>query len=327
MLDELNYINRLIISKNELIKDSIAFLRRRYPSRTSNYNKCIRDLNYVYNAIVADLQQNSSMHTKNVGNKFWYDGKRQIREFTAEFGTYDFLNSKMKAIYNTPYLDDLFLFLKNIIRFGLFETPNDSLTEATLVSQHCQRNWDYNHFVPDDDIATLIEVATTAPTKQNLSYYKLIASTDRSFNNYCFKNSIDPGNSDTFTRNTQVDAPLLLLWCYDPQAGDDNNELFVPDQSVSINYDKSIMISLGATALAAAQLGYRTGFCQCVVRESINQKLKETFNKDLVFSGTFLGIGKPNPRAKNWYEVLDSRNKISRIVYPEIRKEIEIYKI
>lgn len=327
MLDDLNSINQLIGARNRLVSESIAFLKKRYPVRTSNYIKCTRDLNYIYSAIIADLQQNSLINTKNVGNKFWYEGKRQIREFTAEFNTYDFLNSKMKGIYNTVHLDNLFTFLKNIIRFGPIETTNTSLTEATLVSQHCQRNWDYNYVIPNEDISTLIEVATTAPTKQNLSYYKLIASTDRDFNHYCFKNSIDPGNPDTFTRNTQVDAPLLLLWCYDSKASIDNNELFVPDQSVSINYDKSIMISLGATALAAAQLGYRTGFCQCVIHESINQKLKEKFNKDFVFSGTFLGIGKPNPYAKNWYEVLNSNNKVSRIVYPEIRKEIETYRI
>jgi hypothetical protein len=199
-----------------------------------------------------------------------------------------------------------------------------NLVKASQISNHCQRNWDYNTPIPQDDIDKLTTVGTSMPTKQNLAYYKLIVSTNRDFNHYCFTKSIDIKNDDTFTRNTQVDAPLLFLWCYEPNAVLDNQNLFVPDKSININFDRSISISLGGISLAAAQLGYRTGFCQCVQIDEINKKLKSTFNKELNFSGVFLGVGKPHPKAEHWYQVLDDNGIETRIVYPEIKKEIEI---
>lgn len=204
---------------------------------------------------------------------------------------------------------------------------NKILIDAVNVTQHCQRNWDYSSIIPHEDLSTLITVATSMPTKQNLSYFKLVASLDKEFNRFCFENSIDPNNKKSKGRNFQVNAPLLFFWCYDPKTLDDCKKLPVFDDSLPKNFDNSIMISLGGTALAAAQLGYRTGFCQCALHDPINKKLKEKFKKDLHFSGTFLGVGKPNPNAKYWYEILNDQGLVEHTVQPEPRKGIEIYKI
>jgi nitroreductase len=326
MSKNLEKINDLLNKKETIINECVHLIEARFSSRTKE--KCHRDLTYITNAIISDLLFDTSIYTMNTANKFWYDGERQIKSYKTEFIVYELLKNKIKSIYgNNQRVNDLFNLLKTIIVQGPLQTQNQSISQAALTTQHCQRNWDYDAIISENDIATLIDIATSMPTKQNLSFYKLIVSTDREFNHFCFTNAHNPNNNDTFTRNTQVDAPLLLLWCWDPQAEYDNKELLVPDESISINYQKSVMISLGATILTAAQLGYRTGFCQCAVHEPINEKLKEKFNRDLQFSGTFLGIGAPNPNAENWYEVLDSNNNITRIVYPNIKKEIDVCRL
>tara|TARA_A100001011_G_C14107297_1_gene755367 strand:- start:94 stop:759 length:666 start_codon:yes stop_codon:yes gene_type:complete len=185
--------------------------------------------------------------------------------------------------------------------------------QASLIAERCQRNWNYDIPVKDQDIETLIQVAINMPTKQNVDYYELIVSTNKNFNKSCYDSAINPDDpyfesEPNKLRNGQVNAPLLFIWqnslngtetfderCLVTRDIDGNNTGDYLDHSV----DTAIGISSGATALAAAYLGYKTGFCACMDMPTLYRKNKETeflkVSENLLKAHTtlFLGIGNP----------------------------------
>ena len=53
------------------------------------------------------------------------------------------------------------------------------LNETIHESQKCQRNWDLNKQISEEDKQLIVESATNCPSKQNLIYYKLHVIEDR----------------------------------------------------------------------------------------------------------------------------------------------------
>ena len=50
---------------------------------------------------------------------------------------------------------------------------NSVITKAIIKSQHCQRNWDLEKEIPDEDLQLLTTAGTQCPSKQNIAFYKL----------------------------------------------------------------------------------------------------------------------------------------------------------
>ena len=59
------------------------------------------------------------------------------------------------------------------------QTKNMELFKAIHRAQHCQRNFDLNQKMPEQDIKTIITAATECTSKQNIANYKLHVITDR----------------------------------------------------------------------------------------------------------------------------------------------------
>ena len=53
--------------------------------------------------------------------------------------------------------------------------------KAIIRSQHCQRNWDLQKQIPQDDIDLIVHSVTNCPSKQNISFYKVHVITNRQF--------------------------------------------------------------------------------------------------------------------------------------------------
>ena len=149
----------------------------------------------------------------------------------------------------------------------------------------CQRNWDENFVIPEEHIQYILDVCTTVPTKQNMNVYSLVAITDRQTMFNIFKKAAyNPDDYNrTFMRNSQINANALLVWCDGTEEPEDERDR-----------DLAIGISSGSAALAAAELGYSTGFCKCFVPEKITKVLRKQNIKTNNNTYLMLGIGKPN---------------------------------
>lgn len=191
------------------------------------------------------------------------------------------------------------------------------ITQAVDTTEGCQRNWNYDHLIPDDHINTIVHTAVTMPTKQNQDFYSLIVSNDRDFNYAFYLNTfVDEEGLDNEGRNAQTNSPLLLIWI--------KNESYVTQEN---SYEGSaamnIGVSAGATALAANMLGYRTGFCRCI-NEILTIPLLKKYNIITSKVELALGIGIPDPNMpdRNYVKFPDGIKRFGKKT-----KKIKVYSI
>jgi hypothetical protein len=51
---------------------------------------------------------------------------------------------------------------------------NNFLEETIIKSQRCQRNWNLDKSIPEEDINTFKTAVTNCPSKQNVLFYKVV---------------------------------------------------------------------------------------------------------------------------------------------------------
>ena len=173
-----------------------------------------------------------------------------------------------------------------------------TLLDYARTIEPCQRNWDEDYEVPEEHIDYILDVCTTVPTKQNLNTYSLVTITDReTIENIYQKCAFDPqGYAATYLKNSQVNANVLFIWCN----GTDKAE-FKDDVDIAVG------ISSGAAALAAAELGYKTGFCKCFEPRPLRKILRKAGIKDYNHGILMLGVGKPNEDFPRHYVVRNGK--------------------
>ena len=180
------------------------------------------------------------------------------------------------------------------------------IKKAVIRSQHCQRNWDLNKEIPQEDLDLIVHAATQCPSKQNVAFYKVHFITNREvieavhdktagFTNY------ETGGSET---NSQTLANLLIAFeeedYIDRHTTDTvfrNDELLAHDKYERYEPKNDIYMSMGisasAASLAAVNLGYKTGFCKCIDSELAEQFVQKHFYKRVNNPTLALGIGHP----------------------------------
>ena len=151
------------------------------------------------------------------------------------------------------------------------------IKKAVIRSQHCQRNWDLNKEIPQEDLDLIVHAATQCPSKQNVAFYKVHFITNREvieavhdktagFTNY------ETGGSET---NSQTLANLLIAFeeedYIDRHTTDTvfrNDELLAHDKDEITQKQKDVLardrfmaigIAAGYVNLTASMLGYGSG--------------------------------------------------------------------
>ena len=152
----------------------------------------------------------------------------------------------------------------------------DQLKRAIHESQKCQRNWDLDKEMPQEDIDLIMEAATQCPTRQNIPFYNVSAITNRTpiekihAATQCFK--IDPNvdvseyhkfvsqGSDVekpnppeewdMKTNPQVLGQLLLAFSPNEKTyyERDKDRLGQPMSDKRNKWEKDVMLSIGAVS-------------------------------------------------------------------------------
>jgi nitroreductase len=321
----------VLMNQNLLIENLVVLVNSNFSTNrkiSENLDKCTRDLTLVLEAVFKDIDSKTTVFTNRIANRFWYNERSQLKTSDVEIKVYNFLLNELKKILNNDdyqHAENSINTLLRIIQNG--PEINDfgtKISQDVLKAEHCQRNWDHEFIFPEDDLDALIKVATTMPTKQNRDYYKLIVSTDRLFNKKIYSLADDPENPDTPERNSQVNANVLFLYINNKDFKNKNN-MFKDDHDY--NTSMSVGISSGALALAAAQMDYRIGFCQCFLNSEIKKELEK---KNIILDpkeNVFLlvGVGKPNNDFPWFSLVNDETNTLKRNI-STLKKLINVYR-
>lgn len=156
------------------------------------------------------------------------------------------------------------------------------IKKAVIRSQHCQRNWDLEKTIPQDDLDLILHAATKCPSKQNIAFYKVhmitnrdiieeIHNTTAGFKNY---------NTGEMETNSQTLANLLIAFEVEDfidRHSDDkvfrNDEMWSLDTTGQMSEAEknnlkrdthmAIGIAAGYVNLTSSMLGYGTGCCAC----------------------------------------------------------------
>lgn len=308
-------------NKKLIIDELLEEIKIKFPYRTDEPEKCQRDLEHIYDAIVNDYLENSDYYISIIANKFWYMNVRQIERFAVEFKIYELLETKLIELgAEEDRLSKIFDTLKNIIEHGPNETAESSLNIAASGARRCQRNWDYSKSVAKKDVVALADIAITMPSKQARTYFELIISTDQELNNFIRKNAIDRDHEwfHPEWQNNQVSAPVLFIYI---TTEDNLNELdtdhaIEADNAIDEDGIYAIGISSGAVALAANNMGYKTGFCRCFNGPPIQDMLEERLGFEFHRIKLMLGIGYPDTSLL-YNQLYDNDGGIQQIVgYP-----------
>lgn len=178
---------------------------------------------------------------------------------------------------------------------GFFEQVDKELfrkyIESTVVrGQKCQRNWDLEKSIPQDDIDLIVHAATNCPSKQNMNFYKLHVVTDRD------KITDLYDLTETYSghrKNPQVLAHMLIVFeeadPTEPRSSDakrlywngqskGSEPMDISDEerqkglasyekdksSVRNDRNQAIGVAAGFANMVSNALGYNTGCCKCL---------------------------------------------------------------
>lgn len=178
----------------------------------------------------------------------------------------------------------------------LFEYPSKDLERWN----GCQRNWDYSRPVEPEHVQRFIDMALSAPSKNNLNLLEI----------QVFENSLETQKAITENAKgspkdsikTSTEAPLTFFFGYRKgqkqfireESPVDFLDLFARHNGVNENFYKECMrhadmaaaLIAGALSIKAIELGYKTGMNACFMPGS------KLYNSD---SNVFLSIGIGHP--------------------------------
>jgi|13_taG_2_1085334.scaffolds.fasta_scaffold03877_6 hypothetical protein len=238
------------------------------------------------------------------------------------------------------------------------------IKRTSEVIRRCQRNWNHSKSIPREHIELLADVAKNSPAKQDEAYFDVYAITDSKLIEKLYENSdgFTAGvlNADkngklgkfTVWPNSQTRANLVFCWVSRRPTtmrnfyqDDIDHDHFIPAETDVAGADKtpgtpkdpnewsrnientytSIGISTACVAMAAARLGYVTGYNKnCGEFDEIIE-LRTSENVWLRYT---LGIGFPNEDKPHYVDdegrefgsfslTTERENKIVEVTYDE----------
>lgn len=211
------------------------------------------------------------------------------------------------------------------------ELRDIDIKKAVIKSQHCQRNWDLNQQIPENDIELLEHAVTNCPSKQNVSFYDVYFITNRDIIEKIHNttNGFLLNADGEYTTNPQTLANLLIAFTdksLDLSEGHRNTQLDAIKQNsaskkdwdnLNRDTDMAIGIAAGYVNVIASMLGYSTGCCACFGSD-VKNILKTQNNVKLL-----MGVGFPSSEKNRRIHHADDS-----IVFPTKKKQpIKVHKL
>ena len=265
--------------KEAYISECIDFLKNNFPERTTEYDKCVRDLEFIYDSITLDVENNTDENTKNVSAQFWHRGDCQLKHPETEIKVYDYLATLI--LKDNPNLESKIYKLIGIIKTTItttgpmFKLGNkcdlDLVHKLKTLAQN-RHNWKpLIGDKPTEEHQTLILSAASGvtPALSNEYNYRVDEVPDRLKQNL-FESLVQwsqaaelSGNINYANdKNEQLMAPMVL--CFSLRYNRNNTNIIQACGDMT-DRDPNVLnlgLCIWNTVLTAEALGYKTGLCQ-----------------------------------------------------------------
>jgi nitroreductase len=190
----------------------------------------------------------------------------------------------------------------------------EHLYDSILKSQRCQRNWNLEKQIPQEDLDLMIHAATQCPSKHNMDFYNLHVITNRDIIDDLYLCTSTEGDR---RKNPQVLSNVLFAFTKKEKPKTLRSKRYRRVYSgkamgrdlrgTDDDFYMAISIAAGYLCLTANLLGYSTGFCRCFDPDEPEVILKSVKPLSLA-----LGVGYPS-------------EEINRIIDHDTGKMIESF--
>jgi hypothetical protein len=82
---------------NEISNAVTAWIKRNHAYRTTEYEKCTRDVSYIIKSLAYCLEDNNSFSIDHISTMFFTKGVFQLKTVNVEFKAYDYLLVQIKG--------------------------------------------------------------------------------------------------------------------------------------------------------------------------------------------------------------------------------------
>lgn len=331
-------IDKIKEKKEFAIEEVINYQKIKYPERTNDYDKCKRDLGFIFDSFVADLEMMGDSYTKKTGSLFWRLIKkvptRLISNYEVEIELHKVLVQKMvteplgeplpldvsQVLNHLNYLQQV---LENIIVNGPTEEykfPANTELSLNLLSASRINYKPLTGTVAKADSQKILTAASgITPALCNEYNYRVDVVPDHLKESLFTKlitwsKIAEEKGKIQYARdiNEQLKAPLLLCWSL---RWDINNESFDQFCGPVTKRDPNILaigFSIWNTILTAESLGYKSGLAQMtdrkqkIAKEVLGLRIladEDKYNNYTYMPVFFLGIGSkgiPNANSRTF---------------------------
>jgi hypothetical protein len=160
-----------------IIRETIKWQTTNYLISTSrSFDKCSRDLFFVFDAYINDLISDSTRNITYVASRYWFNNERQIKEYETEIAVHDYMIDyilkNIVADQDDLYKDKL-INLKSILTETIISGPK-YMNYGHMHKYKYVMNYDTEK-LPDPFIIkqSLYEAWSTTPSKQQFMPYNI----------------------------------------------------------------------------------------------------------------------------------------------------------
>ena len=157
-----------------------------------------------------------------------------------------------------------------------FESLRKYLSNVVVKAQHCQRNWNLEKQIPQEDLDLMIHAVTQCPSKQNMDFYEVYVIQDREIQQKIYEVSdVSSGKR----KNPQLLANVLFVFVEKdpiefrhPEAKKlflEKSDKFKDWKSFFKDQNQSVGVAAGFLNAIATALGYSTGCNTCMDKNEV----------------------------------------------------------
>lgn len=282
--------SQLLKEQNQNLSNKVAnYVKENFPFRTTEYDKCTRDISYIIQALADCIEQDHTNPIDDIAGKFFHNGKLLLKSTGVEFEAYNYLLTEIKNIVDAETYQQceklIYRFKSNMTNGIVYNNDNipqtatmserfkkalygwDDEREVMLNMQRCQRNWNYERELPYEVVDYFMWIAKNAPSKQHEAYYDVYYSTDRETIEYLYQftwGSTESRDPPAMWRNSQANANMYMIFVckVPPTMYNCNNDGSSQDHFGESRWENAIVsvgMAMSLVMRAANKMGLRTG--------------------------------------------------------------------
>jgi hypothetical protein len=203
-------------NKPIIIDKTIHWQKTNHPTRTNDYKKCVRDLNFVFDAYIDDLAFDTTRNIKYVASRYWFNNDRQIQDYETEIAVHDYMIDYIlnNIIADTDNLyKDRLINLKSIL-IEIIKSGPEYMNYGHMHKYKYVMNYDTEN-LPDPFIIrqSLYEAWSTTPTKQQFMPYNIfvLGPDDKKIKELIYYKSLVNEYKINFSRFDIDESDLIAL--------------------------------------------------------------------------------------------------------------------